>query len=479
MSERLPMEENGTELRAAVASVDVAVSEGFDLLRLRVIRAVVRWPGFPRVLQGATLLAFIALATAGWHVFTPAGLNAKLFAKAHLVTLLIWGMWWPAMVWVAVLFGRVWCAVCPLELVSSVYERAARGLGFRQWPLPRWIVSGVVIVAMYAGIQMLVAGLHIHRIPAYTSVFLVSLLVLAAAAGFLFRDRAFCRGFCPVGVLLNVYGRGAMLAVRPGRVESAGCAAIDARTCPSLLNPSKLSSSAHCLVCAKCLKSAAPGQMQLLLRRPFAAANTREPAASWPLTIFVMLVSGFVIGELFSEWPVGEEYFLAAPLSLAAKLGIGAHAGWIEGAWSLAVVPLVLWSLLAGVATALGTRESFGALWRQMALPMAVVISAGHMSKGLAKFVSWAAFLPEALRRTDAAETARAIASKSMATPTPLLPMSVVAVVAFALIVAAFVYSVREYKIASRPGTPRIGAIAFLAPVALSLLGIVTCWALR
>ena len=38
-------------------------------------------------------------------------------------------------------------------------------------------------MALYAVIQMLVAGIHLHRVPAYTSMFLWGLLGTAAVVG--------------------------------------------------------------------------------------------------------------------------------------------------------------------------------------------------------------------------------------------------------------------------------------------------------
>ncbi len=133
------------------------------------------------------------------------------------------------MVWVAVFFGRSWCAICPLELVANITERFGRYVGFRQRALGRWLQSGFLILIFYALIQLLVAGAELHRIPAYTSIFLWSLLVMAAIIGFLYKDRAFCRGFCPVGLLLSAYGRGSMLAVRSA--ESSTCEACPGKEC--------------------------------------------------------------------------------------------------------------------------------------------------------------------------------------------------------------------------------------------------------
>jgi polyferredoxin len=117
----------------------------------------------------------------------------------------------------------------------------------KQQVLGPWLRSGLSIVAFYALIQLLIAGVELHRVPAYTSIFLWSLLALAAFTGLFLKDRAFCRGFCPVGLLLSTYGRGAILAVRPGGEGPCGdCAEkdcrrpenrtrLDARSCPSLV----------------------------------------------------------------------------------------------------------------------------------------------------------------------------------------------------------------------------------------------------
>lgn len=107
-----------------------------DLLALPSVRALVRWRGFPYALQAAILAALLALAWLGWGRTPPPDVPAKLFAKSHLVILLVWGLWWPAMVWAAVLLGRAWCAVCPMELVAGLAERLRRLLGGRACPYP-------------------------------------------------------------------------------------------------------------------------------------------------------------------------------------------------------------------------------------------------------------------------------------------------------------------------------------------------------
>jgi hypothetical protein len=319
----------------------------------------------------------------------------------------------------------------------------------------------LLIVGLFAVIQMLVPGIHLHRIPAYTSMFLWGLLATAAFVGFFFKDRAFCRGFCPVGLLLSTYGRGAMLAVRPtspskcmactGKdcVRACNRTRLDARSCPSLLNPAKLKTNTDCLVCGQCIKVCQPESMGLFLRRPFARADAREAIASWPITLFVMLVSGFVISELCSEWNTAQAVFLATPRAVAAWTGVTTQAGWIEGGWTLLVVPSAVWSVLGGLVLARRGASGLGEAWRRLALPLAVVIAAGHLCKGLAKSVSWVSFLPLTLQDPRGADTAVALNAKMMPQPASLLPMSVVSAMAIILVLTGAYFASREARLAN------------------------------
>lgn len=447
-------------LEEAVRISPRAEAQGFDLLRLRPIAALIHWRGFPYVFQALMLLIFLLLMVNAWSRFTPAGINDKLYGKSNLTTLVIWGLWWPSMIWIAVLFGRAWCMVCPLELISDVSERVGRRLGIRQRPMRRWLISGVIIVALYALLQLLVAGAKIHRVPAYTAFFLLGLLILPVITGLFFKHRAFCRAFCPVGQLLATYGRGGMIAVRAGSAEACaectgkGCIVscnrtrLDARSCPSLLNPPRLNSNRDCLVCGQCIKVCEPDNLRLLLRRPFPASDAREPIASWPTTVFVMLVSGFVTWELFAEWKAAEESFLAVPHWASAQLGIPSLSGYINWLWALVLIPLSIWSLLALALRGFGDGSSPGAVWRRLALPIAVVVSAGHMVKGLVKFNSWAGFLPGALEDPVGLETVVALTNKTAAQPGTLLPVPLVAVFGIALVIAGFLFATREAKLA-------------------------------
>lgn len=427
----------------------------FDLLTLRWVRALVSWRGYPAALQLPVLAVFIALAVIGWGNYTPEGVNAKLYAKTNLVNLVIWGLWWPAIIWVTFLLGRAWCIVCPLEWMSSQAEKLGGRLGVAQQPLGGWLAKGGFVILFFAFLQMLVPGAQIHRVPHYTSLFLWTSLALAFAVGVFIKDRAFCRGFCPVALLLSAYGRGGMLAVRPaGRCcakseDKVPCV----RACPSLLNPARLDTSKDCLVCGDCIKADTAGSMQFLLRAPFSSADAREPLASWPLTLFVMMVSGFVTYELSGVWKAAEPIFLWAPKQASAALNAGAAAGWIQGLWTIAVVPLLLWLVLGAATLLLGGAKSLGEAWRRLALPAALVVAAGHMAKGLEKFTSWAGFLPYAWAEPTGVQTALKMNAKTMPQPAAWLTLPELSVLAMLLLALGTALALREARLAGSEKT--------------------------
>ncbi len=454
-------------------------THGFNLLRLRPVRWIALSHLFPYIFQAAILGVFAWLAILSWGRFAPEGVPAKQFAQTNLVTLLIWGLWWPAMVGVAVVFGRAWCAVCPLELLSNVTERLGRRLGVRQQALGKWLRSGLLIVGFYALIQMLIAGIELHRVPAYTSIFLWSLLATAGVTGFFLKDRAFCRGFCPVGLLLSTYGRGGTLAIRScGEDACEGCAGkdcrhrnnrnrLDARSCPSLLNPTTLRSNADCLVCLQCVKACPSSNMGLFLRWPFPVADTRETRASWLVTLFLMVVSGYVGYELCSEWKAAQAVFLWVPEKTAALLGLTDLVGWIKGLWAVFVFPLVLWTLLAVPVLLMRGASGLGEAWRRLALPLAVVLAAGHMAKGLAKFAQWAGYFPLTYEDPTGVQTAQAIVASTMAKPGPLLSKAMISTVCLVLLALMAYFALRESRLAD-PVTHRSRLLSLVVAILAS-----------
>jgi len=362
------------------------------------------------------------------------------------------------MVCMAVLLGRAWCMICPLELVSNLSERIGSKFGITQKNLNKFIRSGAVVVFLYAIIQLLISGIHIHRLPAYTSFFLIGLLTLSVFIGLFYKDRAFCIGFCPIGMLLNAYGRGGMLAVRAGsqtfceECEGKECIVscnknkFDGRSCPSLLNPPKLNSNRDCLVCGQCIKSCKPENMQLLLRTPFYKLDARETKASLWLTIFIIIVSGFVTYELTTEWKTAKEIFLIVPNLISNIIGWDKIGGLIKGIWTIGIFPLLMWILFGVVIYLLKGAKSIFESCQKIAIHMVIIISAGHMIKAIAKLNTWLGYYPSTFE-DPSGESATKLYSTGILAPTIFISNSTISIIGLSLLVISLFYATREEKI--------------------------------
>ncbi len=239
------------------------------------------------------------------------------------------------MILVTVLLGRVWCAICPLELVNRLTDHTVTMFGIPRKRAARWMRDGWIILLLYGVVQMMVAAVHLHRVPMYTSLYLLAMLVMAMLIGLFYSNRAFCQTLCPVGMLLKLYGRGGMLAVRPVLSSLKADHAI-ARSCKSLLSPMRLDRSRDddCLMCLDCIQAdSEKGRMQFYLRFPWTNLDRRQIVSGWPVTLFIMMVSGFVVYEIAGFWPTVKNLFLWVPNQSGVLLGLGVDNGWLNGIW--------------------------------------------------------------------------------------------------------------------------------------------------
>ncbi len=430
------------------------------LSKIRPFRAIVHWRWFPEVVQALLLVAFLALIAYGWGRYTPEGVNDKLYAKSNIVNLLIWGLWWPSMILAAVLLGRIWCAICPLEMVSRLGENVAGRLGIPQRRVTRWMRAGWLILLLYGVAQMMIAAVHLHRVPMYTSIYLLVMLVLALLTGLFFRNRAYCGTFCPVGLLLKVYGRGGMLAVRSAEPGIKPDSKVT-RACKSLLSPMRLNRARgdDCLMCLDCVQAdTGQDRMYFYIRAPWSRQDCRPLVADWPITLFIMMVSGFVAYEIAGFWPTVKSAFLWAPAQAGEALGLGADNGWLKGLWMLFVFPLLLWTAMGLVAMPFVRSRNLSALWRGMALPASLVIMAAHMTKAIEKLATWGGYLPHVLRDPAGEATARRITDGVPASPAALIGMPLVLSAGVILLIVALYLMRRESVIQAASASTRTSA---------------------
>jgi len=457
-----------------------------DLLAPKPLRALALWPGFPLVLQVLGLVVLGLLVAVGLGIgvgMSPAELMT--LRKTNLATLVVWGIWWPAMIITAVAFGHAWCTVCPMELLNHAGEVIGRKLRLQRLPLGRTLRAGWAIVGLYLVLQLLVAGFSLHRTPHYTAIFLLMLGGLALSSGILFREpRAFCRALCPASALLSVYGRftPAQLEVRKPSVCEA-CATkdcvrasnrtrLDKRSCPSLLRPFHREVSDGCVLCLQCAKvcphdnvgfglvsESAPVRRKTLLR-PFEAA-------------FVMVALGFVSHEVIGEVKWLDGIFHAVPSAMAKAIP-AVSFDWHEALWFLLVYPAGVWALIAAVAYLAGHRGGLRSVALAAATGAAPVVAIAHVAKALAKLSSWGGFLPLAVRDPAGIDTLHAIAAEAVAAPHSYVAMTMLG---WAMLFLTVLIACKAWRWAREIPTESIAAAkAGLATTAVLFSAVLTIW---
>lgn len=411
-----------------------------DVTASRLLRRLVLWRGFPFVFQALCLVVVISLVLVGWgHGTDVAPDDLLILRKTNLTTLLVWGLWWPTMLALALSLGRVWCTVCPAELVSRLGNVLAQRVGWPRVRLPRW--AGWSTVGGFLGLQLLVFGASVHRIPHGTALVLFLLLGAALVAGLVVREpRAFCKALCPASPLLSVYGRftPVQLDIREAdvcaRCTTRDCVdagrrdRLDRRSCPSQVRPYARAAGDGCVTCFQCVQTCPHGNIGFGLVRD--DATIRRPSALRPFeAVFVMSMAGFVTHEMVGEVGWLEEAFHVAPRTLATSLP-GLDGGWTEALWTLAMFPLIVWSALALVARLFGSGLGFRDRLVAIATGAAPVVAIAHLAKGVAKLAGWAGYLPGALADPTGLDTLHAIASGTATAPPRLVGLGLVAWVA-------------------------------------------------
>lgn len=457
-----------------------------DVLAWKALRPMLMSPVFPVTLQVLALVAVVWLMLNGFGI-GPGMKGDELLTlrKTNLTTLVIWGLWWPGMIAVALAFGRAWCTVCPMELVNRAGDSLARRLGWPRLRLGKSLRAGWFILVLYLVLQLLVAGLSIHRVPHYTAVFLLVLISGALLTGLVFREpRSFCRSFCPAGALLSVYGR--YTPIQLEMKEAAVCEQcltrdcvrsenryrFDKRSCPSLLRPFNRKPSDGCVLCLQCAKVCPYGNLGLGFVSD--AAPVRQKHLLRPYeAAFVMVALGFVSHETIGEVSWLEAVFHAFPTALE-KLAPSVSFGWFEALWFLLLFPLLVWAAISGIAYLFGHRGNLRSLLLAAATGAAPVVAVAHFAKAAAKVASWGGFLTFAVRDPKGIETFHRIADGTLIMPAGLPGLSTVgwAILALTMAIAWKAWSWARQV----PTESVVAARAGLAGAAMLFSIIMTIW---
>jgi polyferredoxin len=347
-------------------------------MKSRAIRALVLSRHFPVVPQAVLLACYLALIAGAITVNT----NIPHIGLTNLSSLLVWFVWWPAILIIAIFAGRLWCTVCPMELASSL----AAKIGLKR-QVPPLMASGWLMTISFTFVLFWVLRTWFVRSnPHKTAIYMLCALGVAILVGFVYRRRAFCSYVCPLGSVMGLYSRTGCMdwrAVDPAVCDACGtkdCVSaarhyeVAGHSCTSDLYPARPNESRDCLLCTQCAKVCPHENLAPSLRKP-----------------------GFALFEQIRLRPSD----MALLLVITAYLNNNGP----KSLWYVAV------PLLLGLMCPLQSPREYVNAYSVMLLPMAAVGYLNRMLGGLQEVVP---HLGYALADPLGIETARALQSGAL-----------------------------------------------------------------
>ncbi len=463
-----------------------------NLLRNRGIGGLLKAKWFPAGAQVLLLAVLVLLILGGLGVTTTDPDLTQYLRDTNLANLIVWSYWWPVIIIAAVLFGRLWCTVCPMEFLT--YWAGRIGLRRRVPGLLRsgWVVTVFYTLVWIVGIQTLA----VNRLPHRMSLYLLLLVLVAVDVSLIFERRAFCSYVCPVGHLLGLY---ALLSPLEWRADDAGvCAScrtkdcvakknryrLAGRSCTSGLYPASITDNRDCLLCTQCFKACPQENVRFGVRRPLAdllAGVDLRPAQVG----FILALSGFVVYEILSEWPVSLGMMMWGPERLAQALGMtGAMSNLVSGTLLFVAAPALVLLLVTTLArSACGPeRVSFGQTAKAFTLLLLPTIAGAHILKSILRMSSRLPYWPAVWADPRGIETAQGMVAGTLIldTSAPEALDPAVSFAAVALLLASLAATVLVFRRTAvrQKLSPGVQAVLFLSTLSYWSIFAVTilCW---
>lgn len=347
-----------------------------NILRQDRIRDILRHPLIPKALVYFNM--FVVLLMAGFTLYggtRPAGHPLQDFGN-NAGMVITWLIWFPLLPLSAMLFGRVWCGMCP---IAGVGELAARVKKFN-WPVPKIIkrLDFWLIIISFLLIDYLEVYFGVPDKPWATGMLLVIIVGLSALFCVLYERKTFCRYLCPLAGMLGAYSTLSVVEVRGNKkICQTQCGTMScykgterADGCPMFSYPASLETSTRCMMCLNCVKSCENRGVQINIRPPMQEL-WHQALPLFSLSFFSVMLVGMMANKQFphlTSWLTKEQAL-----------------GWTEGIshpvlffffLAAAVIPFYLASSLSAAASQEKTSENM-ARYGIAFIPLAF---SGHMA---------------------------------------------------------------------------------------------------
>ena len=290
-------------------------------------------------------------------IIIAAGLFDVQAGDRNIATILMWTIWWAAIIFTFVFVGRVWCMMCPF---GAAQDWIGRLVSFnRDFPAPLrniWLSSFI-----FFGLTWWDSYSGIVNKPALTAWLLIGFFAVAVSMAIVFKGRSFCRYVCPIGGLIGIYSMFSPVELRNRCVETCRNHRVKecvkgtqkSHPCPMFVTPMTLDRNNYCNFCGECIKSCS--QDNVVIRfRSFAKdlwVSARGYMDEAYLALVIVGVSLVVTGEMVEPWHTWMD--AVGKLIPFDALGMASHAAREKTTFLIVMtigsllIPLLLLTLAA------------------------------------------------------------------------------------------------------------------------------------
>lgn len=162
--------------------------------------------------------------------------------------------------------------------------------------------------------------------------------------------------------------------------------------------PANITDNFNCILCAGCRKTCSKYQLLPNTKQPnpyfqhigFAKDLLQLKSLRMSEMIFVLIVSGFVISEIWSEWSVTDAYLSFLPNQIIKPLAIEHKflTGILEGTEIFVFVPFIVWLLPYIFSRLAGAAIKFKEYLLNYGIAFIPIIAAAHLAKAILKTTS-------------------------------------------------------------------------------------------
>ncbi|MBI4146982.1 4Fe-4S binding protein [Candidatus Woesearchaeota archaeon] len=350
--------------------------QGKDFLEYSLVSKLMKSRLYPAILQVPTLIFFVFIIY--FFFFGP------LSYSQNPGSVLAWTLWWPLVPLTFILFGRIWCVVCPIPLVGEFFQKfisPTRRPGKFLVKYGIWITDGIFIaITLFDRLYGMVDT------PWLSGAVFLFIIAGAIILSIRYERRTFCKHICFLGGVSGNYSMLSGISIETKNPETCATCSVKAcffgsgkaPGCPYFSTMPAKTTMRTCHLCANCIKNC-PRDNIAIRARSIASELWSHAKVSFSESFFAKLMVGIVIIQnmgMLAIWANMTDFLMS--------YGIGEKAAIAVLYFAAIALPLLLMTITSFLSNRLqtekGTTSSNFAAFGYAFIPIDV---AGHLAHNL------------------------------------------------------------------------------------------------